>query len=48
MNDYKLMNLINNIYNRVKYGTIEREEKEDLYNDLRRFADGDFNEVQDE
>jgi hypothetical protein len=40
--EYKLMKLIDNIYNRVKYGTMEKDEMEQVYNNLINFADADF------
>jgi len=48
MDEYKLMKLIDNIYNRVKYGTMESDEQEDVYDTLLRFADGDFDKENNE
>lgn len=42
MTQYRLMKLLDNIYNRVKYDTLENEEKKELYNILIPFADGDY------
>ena len=42
MKENKLMELIDNIYNRVKYGTMENEEMNEVYNLLKSFADADF------
>jgi hypothetical protein len=36
------MKKLNNIYNRVKYETLENEEWEELENDIDKYLDGDF------
>ena len=41
---YKLMKKADNVYKRIKTGSLEPSEMEDLDNELSRFVDGDYKE----
>jgi hypothetical protein len=44
---YKLMELINHVYKRVKNGETETYEDEEIYDRLIGFANADFKEVEE-
>lgn len=48
MDTYKLMDLINNVYKRAKYQSLDSQEEKEIYEFLLNYADGDFEEREDD
>jgi len=44
LDTYKLMKLIDNIYNRAKYQNLENDEEKSLYDFLINYSDADYEE----